>query len=315
MNATPPACQPPPYPRRFGWPMRLFLTLFLFAITYRCFAILFPIEGWSDDFKVRRYPLRLSTLAELEEKAREASDENPHPVRDDLRETADSVWDYWKPWPGAETRPHIKTWGDGAKATACWVHWRLAFVEHLCAVDEGWPMFSPSVATEKYHTRARLFYADHSAVVVRQTTEPDDYRRYAHWFHDKRGNYERAADDDSEDGCRGYCHLLLHRCGPNDAGSPLVKIVLFNVRVDLPPPGADPQAHYAEQNRLTASPPRLAGPYRTDFSERDRTARAVGAAVGPTAGPGLVRRVWPVRPDFYEFDVATLKGQLLKVEQ
>src|SRR5215471_17202027 len=102
MNATPPACQPPPYPRRFGWPMRLFLTLFLFAITYRCFAILFPIEGWSDDFKVRRYPLRLSTLAELGDKAREASDENPHPVRDDLLETADSVWDYWKPWPGAE---------------------------------------------------------------------------------------------------------------------------------------------------------------------------------------------------------------------
>jgi hypothetical protein len=317
MNATPPARQPPPYPRRFGWPMRLFLTLFLAAITYRCFAIFFPIERWTDQFEVRRYPQRLSTLAELGEKAGEASDENPHPVLDDLLGTADSVWDYWKPWPRAETRPKIKTWGDGAKATACWVHWRLGFVEHLCAIDEGWPMFSPSLATAKYHTRARLFYADDSEVVLRQTTEPDDYRRYSHWFHDKRGNYERAADDDWEDACYGYCHFLLHRYGRNDAGSKLVKVVLFQVRVELPWPDADPEAHYAEQNRLTASPPRLPGQYRSDPARP--AALVIGAGAGVTGGRAARAnaKLWApqVLPDFYEFDAAARKGHLLKDEK
>ena len=39
-----------------------------------------------------------------------------------------------------------------------------------------------------------------------------------------------------------------------------------------------------------------------------------GAAGGVTGWRGALA-AWPVRPDFYEFDVATRKGHLLKVEQ
>jgi hypothetical protein len=296
--------------------MRIFLTLFLASITYRCFAIFLPISDWASDYSVRRYPTRLSTLAELEEAAGKTSNEKPHPVADDLLLTADSVWDYWKPWPDADTRAQIKTWSDGAKVTACWFHYRLGFVEHVCAINEGWPMFSPTVATSEILTRARLFYADDRDVVLRQVSEPEDYAHYCRWFYDKRGNYERSADDNDPDSCEGYCNFLLHRYGQNAEGAKLVKIVLFRVRVILPPPNVDPKAHYEEQNRRTASPPRRDGHYRSDRA--GPAALVVGAGAGVTGGR-VVRAnaaLWTpqVLPDYYEYDVAERKGRSLVVE-
>jgi hypothetical protein len=318
MNTTPPACQPPPYPRRFGWPMRIFLTLFLAAATYRCFIILFPMRSWYRDYAVPKYPNReLSTLPELVELSGKATPDNPYPALDDLLMTADSVWDYWKPWPGKETRGDIKSAGDGAKVAACWLNGHLAFLEHLCAVDQGWPMFSPSVTTEHTHTRARLVYDDDSEQVVRQSGEPEDYRHYSHWFHDKRGNYQRAADDDNADACFGLCNLLAHRHGQNAAGAKLVKVLLFKVKVVYPAPGEDPQTHYARQNRLTADPP------SRPWSHRSDPAHPAPLLAGAAAGPGAalaVRKNWElwspqVMPDFYEFDVAARKGVLLKDEK
>jgi hypothetical protein len=284
------ASQPPPYPRRFSWPMRIFLTLFLAGVTYRCFAILLPIDDWNKQYEVRDYPERLSTLTELAEKSNKATEDNPHPVVADVMSTADSVWDYWKPWPGARTRAKINSWEDGTHVAACWFDGHLAFVEHLCGINEGWPMFSPYLAQVNYHTRARLIYEDDSDLVIRQTIEPVDYRHYSHGFQERITNYETRAADNDEDACYGYCNLLRHRYERNAAGSKLVIIVLFQVTIYYPPPGADPQAHYAEQNRLTVSPPR-----------RPHSFRSVPSAA-------------QVLPDFYVFDVAQRKGQLLPEE-
>jgi hypothetical protein len=294
----PTAASPPPYPRRFGWPMRIFLTLFLAAITYRCFAALAPMSDWHERYGVKMYPTRLSTVAELAEESRKATDKNPYPVAEDFLYTGDSVWDYWKPWPGAETRRRIHSCGDGAAVAACWVHGHLAFVEHLCGINENWPMFSPSVSGVNYHTRARLVYEvdrddEGSERVVRQTVEPEDYGHYSHWFVERVVNYETRVDDDDAKACYGWCNYLAHRYPRNTRGTPLAKIVLFQVKVYYPPPGTDPRAHYAEQNRRTVSPPRLPGSCRSDPA----------------------RSAPQVQPDFYEFDVAGRKGRMLEDEK
>jgi hypothetical protein len=317
MTTAAPASQPPPYPRRFRWPMRVFLTLFIAGITFRCFSILDPFDDWRHDYGIQSYPARLSTPAEREKLAHKTSDDNPHPVLEDFMTSADSVWNYCKPWPDADTRPKIKSWTDGAKVAGCWFNTRLCFVEHLCAIDEGWPMFSPSVDWEHFLTRARLFYDDDSDVVLRQTTEPDDYGHFSRWFNDKRGNYERRAKENDDEGCQGYCNLLAHRYGQNAHGAKLVKIVLFRIKVVVPPPAADPVAHYAEQNHLTANPPRLPGQYRSD---RARPAvLIVGGAAGLTGGRAVRKnaQVWTpqVFADFYEFDVASGKGTMLSEEK
>jgi hypothetical protein len=305
MTAAAPACQPPQYPRRFGWPMRIFLTLFIAALTYRCFSVLYPLDDWRSDYGMRSYPRRLSTPGEREELARKTSDDNPHPVLEDVMLTADSVWDFMKPWPDADTRPKIKSWSDSGKVAACWLNTRLCFVEHVCALDEGWPMFSPSVASEHVFARARLFYHDDSEEIVRQTSEPADYGHFWRWFNDKRGNYERRAAYNDDNGCQGYCNWLAHRYTYNAHGEKLVKIVLFQIKVVVPPPGTDPVAHFAQQNRLTADPPRRAGQYR---SERAGPATLiVGGAAGLSGGSAVRRNahLWTpqVLPDFYEFDV------------
>jgi hypothetical protein len=337
--------------------MRIFLILFLSCVTFRCYAILLPIRDWTDQYDIRRYPVRLSTLDELAEKSSKATDGNPHPAVKDCLVTADSVWNYWKPWPDAATCDRIKTWDDGAKITACWLYGHIAFMEHLVAIDEGWKMFSPNVTSANYHTRARLFYEDGSDVVIRQTVEPDDYRHYSHWFKEKIQNYETRVDDDGETECFGYCNLLMHRHSHNASGSRLgpthliaqalgaqalapagppmgplvqvivaarvaesnrlVKIVLFQVKVKFPKPGVDPMAHYEEQNRLTTSPPRQPGQFRSD---RARPAvLIVGAGTGVTGGE-VIRanaNLWTpqVLADFYEFDVAERKGKMLKAKQ
>jgi hypothetical protein len=253
------------------------------------------MSDWADQYDVDLYPVRLSTAAELAEKSRKATDDNPHPVAEDFLDTADALWDYWRPWPGKKTRAKIKSWDDGAKVAACGVYGRLAFLEHLCGVNENWPMFSPSVAAVNYHTRARLVYEvdrddEESDRIVRQNVEPEDYGRYSHWFMERVTNYETRVDDDDAKPCYGWCNYLVHRYPQNARGAPLVKIVLFQVKVYYPPPGTDPGPHYAEQNRLTVSPPRAPGSFRSDPE----------------------RSAAQVLPDFYEFDVAERKGRLLK---
>ncbi len=274
MTSPQPEVQPPPYPRRFSWPMRLFLTLFLAAITYRCFGILLPMKEWKNKYEMRTYPTRLSSLPELAKKARKAGPNDPNPIVEDYMISADSIWDYWKPWPSKETRPQIKSWADGAKVTACWFDGRLAFLEHLAGIDEGWPMFSPKLSNVNYHTRARLLYEDDTELVVRQAVEPEDYRHYTHWMMDRVSNYETGADEGDEERCFGYCNLLRHRYEHNAAGAQLVTIVLFQVKVYYPEPGVDPCRPLREPD----GPDRIAAAITQLVPLRPRAVVAPGAA-------------------------------------
>jgi hypothetical protein len=268
---------PPSYPRRFGWPMRLFLTAFVFLITFRSLASLVPFGEWSKRLDVDRRPARLPPRAQRDTES--------------VMRAFDSVWEFARPWPGPDSRARIHSWPDGGRFALCWLDSRLTFVENLLAVNQGWPMFSPNAVRHVEHVRARLLYADGTDRVVRQrAAEPDDLTRYARWNKEKVLDYETRVDADDDDACLGYCNLLAHRYARNPSGAVLETIVLYQVVYDLAPPGVDARAHYEEQQRLTQDPPRLPGSARTDPARRARQ----------------------VLDDFYEYDVATQVGKNLK---
>src|SRR5580765_7424204 len=100
--------QPPPYPRRFSWPMRLFLTVFIFCLVFRCLHILFPMGDWSSRYAVDVYPPPLPAL--MESKA-----SFPHEVPDNDLFSAKAVWAYLNPWPSPESRKRIESRWDALK--------------------------------------------------------------------------------------------------------------------------------------------------------------------------------------------------------
>jgi hypothetical protein len=276
---SPPAAgEPPPpaYPRRFGWSMRLFLSFLVFFIVFRSFTVLFAWKEWAKDLRMRPLlPTRLATAQERAKLARNATPDRPDPVREDLMESLDSVWEFFKPWPGEKTRAWIRSPQDLGKWAYCWTASRLEFVENVLGINQEWPMFSPSVSKRKWVARARLIYADRSKVIVRTHGDPEDLTRYSHWFKEKVLDHELKVEDEEYRGeeCLGYCNLLAHRHARNKAGKPLKKIRLFMVRYDLTPPGEDPRAWLEAQT-------------------------------GPPENQQF--------PDFYEYDVASRHGKFLK---
>lgn len=266
----------PPFPTRFGWGMRLFLSLLLFHMVFRSFSVCYPWGDWADELDMDSKPrLRLPTRAEWADLPSEPGDGIDETRSERVWRAADSLWDFWRPWPEASARAKIHTRLDGGKWALAWLSSRMEFVENLVGVNEEWPMFSPSVGKFKQVPRGRLVYADGSERIVRGRCDPDDLTRYSHWFDEKILDYElavrpggegRAADN------RGYCNLLAHRHAVNDAGSPLVTVYLFMVRYDFPPPGED-----AREWLL--------------------------ARTGPPAKHVLA--------DFFEYDVATRDGKIL----
>jgi hypothetical protein len=241
----------PSYPTRFGWGMRLFLGVLLFEIVFRSLSVLFPWADWAgeSELDMRTMPVRLPTQAEMAGLAEKATTERPHPVADDVMESLDSLWDYWKPWPEARTRAKMRNWTDGGKWGLCWLSSRFDFVENVIGFNQEWPMFSPGVATKKWFARARLVYADGSDQIVRGLCDPDDLTRYSHWFQEKILDHELKIKEGKGhvDDNFGYCNLLSHRYPHNQAGSPLTRIYLFIVRYEFPPPGVDARAWLAEQ--------------------------------------------------------------------
>jgi hypothetical protein len=249
-NGTDPAA--PSYPRRFRWPMRLFLFVLLFDIIFRSFSVLFPSSDWVDELEMDTYPWRLPTRAEMADLAdREAAPGKPDPLSERVVESLDDVWTYLKPWPAPRTRAHITSWQQGGKFVFCWLNTRLEFLEHLAGIDEEWPMFSPNVSKGKWLTRSRLIYADGSEQVVRLSADPEDLTRYAHWNRDKVLNYEGRVGGDA-DNRLGYCNLLRHRHAVNESGSPLRTILIYWVHYTYPPPGVDPAAYLHEQMERSA---------------------------------------------------------------
>lgn len=271
---TPPGAEACPYPTRFGWGMRLFLTLLLFDIIFRSFSIMIPWGAWADELDITIRPRRLPTRAEFAEMRAKADPDEIDPAVDELSKVADSMWEFWRPWPEPSARQKIRTWADGGKWTLVWVTSRLELVENVLGFNEEWPMFSPNVGRERYVVRARLAYADGTERTVRSRGDPEDLCHYSHWFEEKILDHElkiREGRSGSADSW-GFCNMLRHRYATNDAGAALAKIHLFVVLYELPPPTADAREWLAAQT-------------------------------GPPANQ--------VYPDFYTFDAKTNMGECL----
>src|SRR5436190_1948834 len=127
---------PRPYPKRFSWKMRLFLTVFLFALAYRCLAILFPMSEWCAKYGIDELPPPLPSPAERIVLRERASTDDHWPVLGACLSTADSVWEFLRPWPSAKSRERIDTAGDGLKCAACWVYTKVLFMERLAGLTE-----------------------------------------------------------------------------------------------------------------------------------------------------------------------------------
>src|SRR5262245_17695368 len=92
--------QPKP---RFIWPMRIFLFVFVFNMVFRNFSALVPWQSWVNELEMRDLPVRLPTQAEINHNAAE----DPAQISEDVMESLDSAWEFWRPWPGPRTRPHL----------------------------------------------------------------------------------------------------------------------------------------------------------------------------------------------------------------
>jgi hypothetical protein len=243
--------------------MRVFLTLLLFDIVFRSLSVLAPLGDWRDDLGMDRMPRRLPTRAEFVELAKQtAEDEHPDPVTSRLFDSADSVWEYYRPWPDWRVRRKLATGEDWGKWALCWLSSRCQLVESVVGFDQEWPMFSPNVRKKNRVTRAELTYADGTTKEVRMLADPEDLTRYAHWNQEKILDHELHVKDGCLEDCLGYCNLLTHRHATSPSGARLVRIGLKEVRYDLPPPDVDPVAFLRAQSGPPADSGRIdRGPF------------------------------------------------------
>lgn len=252
--------------------MRIFIGILVFDIVFRSMSVLYPWDEWADELDVAAWPAgRLPTRAEMTKLGEKADPEAFDPVAEESFQGLDALWDYLRPWPGKSIRAKLLTAEDWGKWSLVWLSSRLQFAESVIGFDQRWPMFSPSVSTRKWLVRSRLTYADGSERIVRQHADPEDLTCYAHWNQEKILDHELQVREKPShvSECRGYCNLLAHRYATNAAGSPLVKISLFDLYYLYPGPDDDPEVFLREQS-------------------------------GPPAEQ--------IRPVFYVYDVATRQG-------
>jgi hypothetical protein len=243
----PPAA--PPYPTRFGWPMRLLLAFLLFDMVFRSFSVLVPWADWADELEMTRRPQRLPTRAELARMRARTGPDNPRPVVGAFVLSARSLGEFLRPWPEPEACGKILTWKDGGKWAVAWLNTRLELYEGIVGCNQEWPMFSPNVRRRVYVARARLIYEDGEEWIVRCRADPEDLTSYSHWFEEKVLDHELKLKEGRHrvDDAFGYCNLLRHRHPTNDRGSALASIRLFLVRYNLPPPDVDAREWLADQ--------------------------------------------------------------------
>ncbi len=231
--------------------MRIFLTILLTDIIGHSILALFPTREWSKEFSFETYPLELPH-PELRQRLRDKeSDRAIGPLAERYFDTLDSFWAYWKPWPDEDVRKKIKGKWDVAKFGVVWTYYHMSFFENLVYAPQKWTMFSPNVGKWDVCVRARLIYEDGSHVTVRTLAEPEDITHYEsfRFATEKRLQYSTKLDRHGDIDARvGYCNLLAHRHAKNEAGSPLVKILLVEVRYDYPEPGEGSREDYEELN-------------------------------------------------------------------
>jgi hypothetical protein len=277
----------PERPWRFSWPLRLVIGFVLFEMTFQSLTVLVPWEKWAEELGVDDLPKTMPPRQEFSAKAGES-----------MR----SLSEYLVPWPSAEVQPRLTTWEARGKFAFVWLATRLDFYENLVGLDEHWTMFSPGVSNAKTISRARLIFADGSEQLVRPAMDPVDLTHFEHWFEGKVIAHEMKVRDERYRPCLGWCNLLAHRYGHNEAGSPLWRIVLYEVRYNYPPPGADAQAFLHDQMRKTRH--LSTAEYRDNFRAKVREGMEhlrLDADALPTQ----------VSPDYFEYDLATGKGHFL----
>src|SRR4051794_33361804 len=100
MSDTPTTTPPSPPRPRFSWPMRLFLGFILFDMVFHSFVILWPYKKWCDEYGVEKLPQGLPGPQTRAELARARADADHDLLTERVMSSFDSVWLFWKPWPG-----------------------------------------------------------------------------------------------------------------------------------------------------------------------------------------------------------------------
>src|SRR5262249_39837949 len=103
---VPPA---PARPPRFSWPMRVFLCVILFDMTFHSLAeAITPYTDWLKEFGVSECPRRLPTWSEMEQLAGKAEVGQPNPVWARIGESFASLPAYLNPWPAERVREKLE---------------------------------------------------------------------------------------------------------------------------------------------------------------------------------------------------------------
>jgi hypothetical protein len=235
------------WPRRFSWPMRLFVICFVGDMVVRSLLALTNCDStWTAEYGIAGYPKPLPAPAELRQIA---SGEHPQGVTsktERLWQSVASIGPFFSPMPSAETQAKLNSAEDYGKYAITWVVTRLSFVGKLVGVDQDWPMFSPNVGNEDTLARLRLVYADGTSEICRHTADPADLTRYGHWFEEKAIQICLKLHRDYETRM-GYCGYLTTIHKTNAAGSPLARIEVFKVWYVYPSPSDDAFAFLSAQ--------------------------------------------------------------------
>src|SRR5262245_21511163 len=104
MSDSPSSSSSPPPRPRFSWPMRLFLGFVLFDMLFRSFMALVPHRDWGKEFGMSTMPRGLPAPQEREELARKRAEADHNLLTERVMSSFDSLWEFWRPWPGPETR-------------------------------------------------------------------------------------------------------------------------------------------------------------------------------------------------------------------
>jgi hypothetical protein len=270
MSASPSVTPPSPPRPRFSWPMRFFLGFVLFDMVFHSFAALVPYGSWCKEYEIAKMPRGLPDPELREELARASVEADHNLLTERVMSSFDSLWEYWRPWPGPESRKKMSDLEDVSKVAVAWTATRLDFIEHLFRVKQGWIMFSPNVGKYDEVYRARLVFADGSKETVRTIAEPADLVHFDSFrFGSEKwliSTWTRIGEGD-EDSQRGFCNLLAHRRPRNEAGSALKIIYLVSVRYNYPKPGEDAR-EFMESQKVPLGEEKNAPFYEYDVTTR-----------------------------------------------
>lgn len=275
---VPPASPPP----CFSWRMRFFLGFLLFDIIGHSFLSLAPYRDWLEERKLKNFPKALPTQAQIKHLLEGNEEES---LGDRLLETADSVWDFYKPWPERTVRDSLTTSNDVIMYSVSWIVSRLDGLESALNIPQRWVMFSPNASRSATVARFRLKYADGSTKVIRLTADPEDLTNYGHWFEEKILDAELKVPSDW-DSRVGYCNFLAHQHARSESGAGLAAIYVYKIRYEYPVPGENIAEKLQKQN----GPPEWDknGPFFV-YDPSDKSGRRLASEEARTIQAGLFR--------------------------